>query len=430
MSNIIDTIKLLNPWWEDGSVNEDLAKPYKRDFFNKMQELKKYRQVVILSGLRRVGKTTLLYQTIKELLSKIKSKNKSNMDCKKVFYFSFDKEIDDLVELFESYKELTGIDYKKEKISVFFDEITKFKKWASELKLIYDSSPNIKFYISSSSSINLEEDAIKNLAGRYFLININPLSFKEFLELSNKEKIINSPLLYSKEIKKEFFSYLLRSFPETINWNNELIIKDYLRTTVIDKIIKSDLPERFDNINKELLYTIINLFYQEPGFYLDYDNLSKNLKISKSTLYTHIFYLEFCYLIRIVKNFRPSTLSTSRKLQRVYPYWWNLAYCYGENNDKILESFVLSIIDGKYYWRDLDKEIDFLKIERKNILPIEVKNKEKIFGRDLNTLKLFMNKYKIKKALLLYLGKSEIKSYNKCKIEFVSFWNWLLKNNQ
>lgn len=419
MSNIKDTMKLLNPWWEGERVSDELAKQYKRSFFDKIQEFKKYKQIIILTGLRRVGKTTLIYQTIKELLNEINDK--------RIFYFSFDKEIDDLVELFENYKELTGVDYKKEKIFVFFDEITRFKKWASELKLIYDSSPNIKFCVSSSSSINLEEEAIKNLAGRYFLINISPLSFKEFLELKGREKIIENYGLYLREIKKEFFSYLLRSFPETIKWDNELVIKDYLRTTIIDKIIRSDLPERFNNINKELLYTLIELFYKEPGFYLDYDNLSKSLRISKSTLYKHIFYLEFCYLIRIVKNFRPSTLSTSRKLQKVYPYWWTLAYCYGENNDKILESFVLSIINGKYYWRNLEKEIDFLKIEGKNILPIEVKNRERVEERDLNTLKLFMNKYKIKKALLLYLGDKKIREFDGRKIEFVPFWKWLLE---
>src|SRR3989344_5272076 len=104
MSIINDTIRLLNPWWEDGKVSEELAKQYKRSFFDKMQEFKKYKQIIILTGLRRVGKTTLIYQTVKELLSRT--------DSKRIFYFSFDKEIDDLVELFESYKELTGVDYK------------------------------------------------------------------------------------------------------------------------------------------------------------------------------------------------------------------------------------------------------------------------------------------------------------------------------
>ena len=165
MSNITDTIKLLNPWWEDKRVSEELAKEYKRGFFDKIQEFKKYRQIIILTGLRRVGKTTLIYQTVKERLKEINAKN--------IFYFSFDKEVDDLVELLKTTKSCQEWITKRKNLC-FFDEITKLKEWASELKLIYDSCPNIKFYISSSSSINLEEEAVKNLAGRYFLINISP----------------------------------------------------------------------------------------------------------------------------------------------------------------------------------------------------------------------------------------------------------------
>lgn len=420
MSNIKDTLNLLNPWWKNDKISEELNRPYKRNFFDKIKGFQRYRQIIIVSGLRRVGKTTLLYQTINKLLSETKPKN--------IFYFSFDKEVKDLIELFEGYKELTGTDYKKEKIFVFFDEITKLNKWANELKLIYDSNPNIKFYISSSSSINLEEEAIKNLAGRYFLINVTPLSFREFLELTGKDNIITNQKLYLKEIKKEFFSYLMKSFPETIKWGDELIIKDYLKTTIIDKIIRSDLPEKFKNTNKELLYMLLELFYKEPGYYLDYDNLSKNLRISKNTLYKHIFYLEFCYLIRIVKNFRPNTLSTSRKLQRVYPYWWNLSYCYGDKNDKILESLIFSILDGKYYWRDLEKEIDFIKVERKKILPIEIKNKEKVENRELATLVLFMKKYNLKKAILLYLGEEKVETIEDKQITFIPFWKFLLEN--
>jgi len=84
-------------------------------------------------------------------------------------------------------------------------------------------------------------------------------------------------------------------------------------------------------------------------------------------------------------------------------------------------------MDGKYYWRDLEKEIDFLKIEGKNILPIEVKNRERVEERELNTLKLFMNKYKVKKSLLLYLGDEKIREYDRRKIKFISFWKWLLE---
>jgi predicted AAA+ superfamily ATPase len=414
MIELNETLDFLNPWWKSKEVSSELAKPYKRPFLHKMVELQNYRQIVIISGLRRVGKSTILYQQIENLL-----KNKNE---KTILYFNFDKSTEDLIKIFTAYTELTNIDYKKEKISVFFDEITKLPNWARELKLLYDALPNVKFYISSSSSINLEEEAIKNLAGRYFMINVTPLSFREFLELKNEQKLILNKKLYEKELKKKFYLYLLRSFPEIIHWKDERLIRDYIKTTIIDKVIKSDLPERFKNINKELLFTLLELFYKEPGIYLDYDSLSKNLKISKKTLFKHIFYLEFCYLIRIVKNFRPSTLSTSRKLQRAYPYWWNLSYLHEVNKDKLMESFIASVLDLKYYWRESNKEIDFLRVEDRKIDLIEVKNKEKVEEKDLEGMKYFIKKNKVKSRIVVYNGGSN--QYN--DIRLFSFWDFAL----
>ncbi|MBI1972664.1 ATP-binding protein [Candidatus Woesearchaeota archaeon] len=419
MSTLSDVMRLTNPWWEDQQMSDKLALPYKRKVFDKVHNLRKYRQMIILTGLRRVGKTTILYQVIQTLLKEIESK--------KILYFNFDKEVADILSIFEEYSSLAGIDYRKEKIIVCFDEITKLNKWANQLKLVYDANPNIKIYLSSSSSVLLEEDAIKNLGGRYFLISINPLSFREFLELSGKKNLLEHHKLHEQALKRECAGYMLRNFPETITWENELVIKDYLKTTIIDKIIKSDLAERFKNLNKDLLYTLIELFYKDPGMYLDYDNLSKSLRISKNTLYKHIFYLEFCYLITIVKNYRPSTLATTRKLQRAYPYWWTMAYCYGENKDKMMEAIVINSIGGKHYWRDLNKEIDVLQITGKKIMPIEVKQKEKLDDRDIMTLKFFMQKYKVKEGKLVYLGKEDTKHFEGKKIEIVPLWKFLLE---
>lgn len=232
--------------------------------------------------------------------------------------------------------------------------------------------------------------------------------------------------LFEKEIKKEFYKYLLRSFPETILWEDELVVKDYLKTTIIDKIVRYNLPEKFRNINRNLLDTLLELFYKQPGYYLNYDNLSRSLRISKNTLHKHLFYLEFCYLIRIIKNFRPATLSTSRKLQRVYPYWWTLGYCYGEDMDKIIENFVLSYIDGTYYWKDSTKEIDIIQTENKHILPIEVKNKEQIEEKDIHALKFFMEKFNLKRAKLIYLGAKKTISFGERNIDMLPLWEFSL----
>ena len=297
MEPIKEILELLNPWWKTSNVSFELAKPYKRKLFEKITELKKYKQIIILSGLRRVGKSTLLYQTIENLLK--------NNDSKNILYFSFDKKVENITAILNSYQELTLTDWKNEKVFVFFDEITKLENWADKLKLIYDAFPNLKFFVSSSGSLALEEEAVKNLAGRYFVLNLKPLSFQEYLELKGKQELIKNPNLYEKELKQESEKYFLRSFPEIINWEDMLLIKDYLRSMIIDKIIKYDLEEKFKNINRELLKNLLEIFYNEPGMYIDYDSLSKKLRISKKTLIKHIYYLEFSYLIRKVRNLRP-----------------------------------------------------------------------------------------------------------------------------
>lgn len=416
-----ETIELLNPWWKDSKVSKSLAKPYKRKIFVKVKNLLDYKQIIILSGLRRVGKTTLIYQIIEKLLKQINSK--------KILYFNFDKTVDEITKILDIYNEIAEIEWKKEKVFVFLDEITKLKDWANKIKLIYDAFPNIKFIISSSSSINLEEDAIKNLGGRYFLINIKPLNFIEYLELKEKGEFLKNQRLYEKEIKKELKGYLLRSFPEVINWKDDLLVKDYLRTTIIDKVIKSDLPEKFKNINKDLLFNLLNMFYCEPGVYLDYDSISQKIKISKKTLIEHIFYLEFSYLLRKIKNFRVGIFTVSRKLQKVYPYWWSLAYCYNDNYDKIMENLVASVIDGRYYWRKNGKEIDFLIVENKKTRLIEVKNKTEITKNDLKNIKYFFKKFKTKQCLIIYNGKEDKIKINNQEIRLIPLWKWLLSQN-
>jgi len=420
MEEIKQIIELLNPWWKQEKINEELAKSYKRKIFSEILDLVKYKQIIILSGLRRVGKTTLFYQIIEYLLKKY--------DSNKVFYFNFDKKVRDLTEILDDYEKLTDTNWKKEKIFVFLDEVTKLDEWASKIKLIYDAFPNIKFLISSSSSVRLEEEAIKNLAGRYFLINTKPLSFREYLELRDKNKFLKNINLWKDEIKKEFQEYSLRSFPEIINWKDELLVKDYLRTTIIDKIIREDLPGKFKNVNKDLLLNLIEIFYSEPGIYIDYDSLSKKLRISKKTLIKHIFYLEYSYLIKRIRNFRVNVISASKKMQKIYANWWSLAFIYSDNYDKIMENVVCSSVDAKYYWRKNDKEIDFLVVdEKKKIIPIEVKNKKEIAKNDMKNIKYFLKKYKVKEGIIIYDGKEDEINFDS-KIKLIPIWKWLLEN--
>jgi predicted AAA+ superfamily ATPase len=386
---IDEQLTLQNEWWLTEKVKEELAPKFKREIFQELKSMVDVRQVTILTGLRRVGKTTLFYQLIQELLNRIKPKN--------ILYFSFDEKQEELKKVLDEYQKITNVQWKKDKIYVFFDELHKVKGWASKLKILYDTFPNIKFFVSGSSSVELEKEAYSNLVGRHYLIKISPLSLKEFFELKNNVKI-DDPKLWRDELILAFKEYLKKPFPEIVRENDERRIMSYLRENVIGKIIYQDLPKEFKNINEDLLLNLIEIFYQNPGMILNFDELSKNLHIAKKTLQKHLFYLKFSYLVRVVRNLRTSMLITSRKLQKVYPYHWSLIFGLYKEIDygKLLESIVSSIIDAKFYYRKGNREIDFI-LKNGEILPIEVKSKFEI-----KELLKILKKLKLKKGVLIY----------------------------
>jgi predicted AAA+ superfamily ATPase len=172
-----EDIERFNEWWFTGKVRSELALPFRRKAFSRIIESLRERQILLVTGLRRVGKTTLLYQAVEKLLETVAP------DC--ILYFSFEEALGSPKEVLEYYekKVLRKPLEDADKIFVFFDEIQYVKDWPSVLKQFYDLYPNLKFFVSGSSSLLLSRDAIDKLAGRFFLLEVEPLSFSEFLGL-------------------------------------------------------------------------------------------------------------------------------------------------------------------------------------------------------------------------------------------------------
>ncbi|MEM7815909.1 MAG: ATP-binding protein, partial [Candidatus Aenigmatarchaeota archaeon] len=309
-----------------------------------------------------------------------------------IIYCNFDepelqeKRIEDILK---EYSTLTDMDYRKERIYLFLDEAQKSKSWIDSVKLIYDNFPKIKILVSGSASLNILSEAKKNLAGRAVYYELRPLSFSEFLDL--KGIIIEKKrfLLYQDLLEKEFDKFLLRPFPEIVFEKDKSFIKTYIRNSVIEPIILKDIPKEFKEVDVLLLEKIVNIFLTNPGQYLRIDELAKELGRAKTTLYKAIFYLEFSFLIKRLLNFRISIRSASRKLSRIYAYHPCLLLPFDVNEERFAENLVLFELGAKYYWRDKDKEIDFLK----EFVPIEVKFKTKISKEDTHCIEFFLKKY-------------------------------------
>ncbi|MEM7826138.1 MAG: ATP-binding protein [Candidatus Aenigmatarchaeota archaeon] len=406
----MEILKLLNEWWESGGISKEKAREYKRKVFESVKKtFFNYRQILLLNGLRRTGKTTIIYQLVEELL-------KRNVNPKNILYFSFDEGVEDPIKILEEYSKLTKVDWRKEQCFVFFDENQKLKAWSAKIKLLYDNFPNLKICLSGSASLMLEKAAIRDLAGRYFLEYISPLTFQEFAELYFGKPIDNFEL-YESELRRIFEDYIRKPFPEIVLWEDKTKINQYIRELVIEKIIKTDIPETFEHVNISLLSALKDLFMKDVGTILDVTALSKEFGVHKLTLAEHIAFLEFGNLITVVKNFRPSIRAESRKLKKVYPANIALSLCYYPKltEGKIFESLVNSALHLDKYWKAGEKEIDFLKLDDE-ILPIEVKEKETINKKDIAALLYFMKKFEVSKGVVVYNGKEETIEINKRKI--------------
>src|SRR3990170_6038653 len=91
-----EDLERLNEWWFTGKVRKELALPFRRYAFSRVLESSDERQILIITGLRRVGKTTLLYQTIEKLLETV--------NPNEILYFSFEESSANLKEVLEFYE--------------------------------------------------------------------------------------------------------------------------------------------------------------------------------------------------------------------------------------------------------------------------------------------------------------------------------------
>lgn len=387
----VDLLKY-NRHWQKG-----FRYPYKkrRKLFKKLLSLLDKRQIVEITGLRRAGKTVLLLQLINHLLEK-------NSNRFQILYYTFDENIVDLEVIFENFSKQTQIDYKKEKVFLFLDEIQKLQDFQNQVKVYYDLYPNIKFFLSGSSSLFLKKRKQESLAGRIFSFILPPLDFEEYLFFANKQEILEKPLAFQKEIEREFEIYLGSQFVESINLAKPELKKEYF-VSIIRKIIFEDIPSVFSVENPQVLWQITKIIAQRPGLIINYQTLSSNLGISNKTVSLYLYYLEEAFLLKKIYNFSRNLLASERKLKKYYlaSPSFSIYLADFEQTGFLAENFVISLKDFKFFWRDVYKnEVDFVKADGERIMPVEVKYKKEIEKRDLKNVFLFLQKFNLREGVV------------------------------
>lgn len=419
-----------NPWWRDGSVKKELLGKRRNSFYEIIKFADK-RQIIAIKGQRRVGKTTLMYQIIDYLLKEMK------IDKFKILYFSFDEEIEEIDRLLDFYQKdiLKNKIDKFDKIYLFFDEIQKLKDFSKKIKILYDLNPNLKIFISGSSSLEIDKGYKENLTGRCIEFILKPLTFKEYLDFKNIDVDKERVNVYIKDLEIELLKYILNSgIVEVINEDDEEFIRKYFIDSILNRIIYQDITQSFRISEPEMLIKIFKIISSRPGSILNYQNLSMELGRDRRTIEKYINYLKYSMLINLIFNFSKDLSTSEKKLKKVYNINTTYSYLFSKEMSNlnetlpfIYETIIVNNFDINFFFRTTSKrEVDFIKIDNNKIIPIELKYKERIRNDDLNGLIYFLDKFKLDEGILLTKDLKKEEMINNKKITFIPLIEFLL----
>ena len=393
-----------------------------RELFSKVESYIKNDSIIIISGIRRCGKSTLLFQ--------IRKKHSG-------YYLNFDDErlinfkIEDFKVLEELFIELYG-----EKKIFYFDEIQNIPMWERFARRLHDEGK--KVLITGSNASMLSKELGTHLTGRYLMLQMFPFSFKEFLLLKKFELNKNSAYLTISraKIKKYFSDYFINGgFPEYLKELNP----DYIKT-LYENIIYRDILVRYKIPNEKSLKELVNLAINNISKEISFNSIKKTLALGSSTTVKDYFdYLENSFLIFLVPKFDYSLRKQMYYNKKVYCIDNGLAKYLGfrvtPDNGKLLENIVfieLKRMGKEIYYYSNKKECDFvIKHITANIKEaIQVcyeltrENREReIFG-----LLEALNEFKLKEGLILTYDQEEEFEQEGKKIKVIPIWKWLINN--
>lgn len=276
-----EVLEQYNPWWFDTYDFSAIQRP---KYLDKIIEDIDRKNVIIITGIRRVGKTTLIKQAITELLKKV--------PAKKVFYASLDNfefENHTIKDIIETYREMKKIPID-DKAYLFLDEVTYKKNFQQEIKNLYDMT-NLKIIISSSSASVLK-DKKAFLTGRTKTIEVMPLDFREFLQF-RKIKVKK----YDYALMKTYFDDYLK-----IGGMPGYVLEpdiDYLKE-LVESIVYKDIIAYHNIKDKTIVFDLLKLLSERVGKRLTYNKLANILKISVDSVRRYLSYFEDTYLVYMI----------------------------------------------------------------------------------------------------------------------------------
>lgn len=359
----------------------------KRALFKELIKYIKNKEALVITGMRQVGKTTLMRQVFDYL------------DNEPRLWFDFENPLD--VKVFEDidynniYKRLESLRGKKDKrqLIVFVDEIQIFPEITKIIKYLIDHY-QVKFIVTGSSNYYLHNLFPESLSGRKFLFQLNPLSFQESLyfqgkisELEVSGKLLSvlkkGDLFRHKKFEVDYADYMqYGGFPAVV-METDKKVKEQILKNIFASFFEKDLKILSDYKDIQELRDLLLLLVPRIGSMLDVTKLASELGINRLKVYQYLEFLQGTFVIKLLPRFAKGVDKTVAGGKKVYFSDTGLLKIIGNVNDaQLFENAIVNQLsqygDVSFYNKRNTAEIDVI-VDKKIAFEVKLKGTEKDF---------------------------------------------------
>lgn len=326
--------------------------------------------IKILAGIRRCGKSTILEMLHKELISK--GIDKSNIICKR--YTSF--EIDDCYTAKDMYNDIKKEMINDNKYYLLLDEVQEIDGWEKAINSLLEDT-NADIYVTGSNSKLMSSEISTYLTGRYVLIPVYPLSFKEYLDFKS------SSTKSKKYLLNEYIKF--GGFPIVALGNYDEQSAYQIVEGIYNSVITSDITKRHNIVNFDLFNRVVKFIIENVGKTFSANSIVKFLKgegraLSVESIYNYLEWLEKAFVIYRCRRYDLQGKSVLKTQEKFYLADQSLKYCIMGFNPKSIASMLENIVYFELKRRGYEvyigklgtKEIDFVAIKRDERIYVQV----------------------------------------------------------
>lgn len=341
-------------------------------------------KVRVAIGVRRSGKTFLMYEKILKLLN-------AGIEFNRILYINLEddrlqpKTISLLRDLIDYFYQSTPQNHNQ-LVYLFFDEIQEIEGWPALIRRLLDTR-QCEIYLTGSSAKLLSREIATSMRGRSLATEVWPFSFNEYLTAKNITLSTFNTSQKSKDtLLQHLQHYLLTGgFPEIVMHPSPeaiSILQEYVDITIF-----RDIVERHNIKNIQLIRYLVRTMLLNIGSLFSINKLYNDLKsqghqLGKTTLYDYLAFIDDCYLAFTIPMYSDSFRKTQVNPRKIYACDTGMAtayqYGYSNNLGHLFENFIYLELRKTYkeiyYYKTQDGyEIDFVAIapgEKRNLYQV------------------------------------------------------------